>query len=152
MNKFLIYSSIFISLLISLVIFSNPHLLKNTLADQNEISNSNINSNSNKLNEKYISIIQNIRNLLEQLSTAYKTENYQKASELAITAYIDNYEYIETPLEITGNGDLMKELELKMRVDLREAIKEKESQNEIDKLIDDINTKLFDVVIIVDPR
>ena len=136
----------------SLVIFSNPHLLKNTLADKNEISNSNINSNSNKSNEKYISIIQNIRKLLEQLSTAYKTENYQKASELAITAYIDNYEYIETPLEITGNGDLMKEIELKMRVDLREAIKEKESQSEIDKLIDDINTKLFDVAIILDPR
>ena len=148
MNKFLIYSSVFISFLITLVIFSNPLVLKNTLADQNETSN----SNSNKSNEKYISIIQNIRNLLEQLSTAYKTENYQKASELAITAYIDNYEYIETPLEITGNGDLMKEIELKMRVDLREAIKEKESQSEIDKLIDDINTKLFDVAIILDPR
>ena len=46
----------------------------------------------------------------------------------------------------------MKELELKIRVDLREAIKEKESQTEIDKLIDDINTKLFDVAIILDPR
>ena len=154
MNKFLIYSSVFISFLITLVIFSNPLVLKNTLADKNETSNSNINlnNNSNKSNEKYVSIIQNIRNLLEQLSTAYKTENYQKASELAITAYIDNYEYIETPLEITGNGDLMKEIELKMRVDLREAIKENESQSEIDKLIDDINTKLFDVAIILDPR
>ena len=44
----------------------------------------------------------------------------------------------------------MKELELKMRVDLRETIKERDSQNEIDKVIDDINTKLFDVVIILD--
>ena len=46
----------------------------------------------------------------------------------------------------------MKELELKMRVDLRETIKERDSQNEIDKVIDDINTKLFDVVIILDPK
>ena len=46
----------------------------------------------------------------------------------------------------------MKELELKMRVDLRETIKERDSQNEIDKVIDDINTKLFDVVIILDPE
>ena len=30
-----------------------------------------------------------------------------------------------------------------MRVDLRETIKERDSQNEIDKVIDDINTKLF---------
>ena len=30
-----------------------------------------------------------------------------------------------------------------MRVDLREAIKERASQNEINKVIDDINTKLF---------
>ena len=71
---------------------------------------------------------------------------------MAVTAYIDNYEYIEAPLEATGNGDLMKELEFLMRVDLREAIKEKVSQQEIDELIDDINTKLFDVVIILDPN
>ena len=142
---FICYSIIFISSLISSTIY---HLfIKTTFAFENRT-----NIKNNKLNEKHISIIQNIRNLLEQLSDTYKTENYQKASELAITAYIDNYEYIETPLEITGNGDLMKEIELKMRVDLREAIKEKESQSEIDKLIDYINTKLFDVAIILDPR
>ena len=73
-------------------------------------------------------LFKNIRNLLEELSTAYTTENYQKASQLAITAYIDNYEYIEAPLETTGNGYLMKELELKMRVDLRESIKERFSK------------------------
>lgn len=45
----------------------------------------------------------------------------------------------------------MKELELKMRVDLREAIKKGILKNEIDKVIDYINTKLFDVLIILDP-
>ena len=130
------------------------HQFKSTLTGGEILITALNNSDTETIKQikKHISIIQNIRNLLEQLSDAYKTENYQKASELAITAYIDNYEYIETPLEITGNGDLMKELELKMRVDLREAIKEKVSQNEIDKLIDDINTKLFDVAIILDPR
>ena len=128
-----------------MVIFNTPPLLKNTLADQNDTSNDN-----NKSNEKYISIIQNIRNLLDNLSTTYTNENYQKASQLAITAYIDNYEYIEAPLETIWNGDLMKELELKMRVDLTDAIKERASQNEIDKVINDIDTKLFDVVIILD--
>ena len=37
----------------------------------------------------------------------------------------------------------MKELELIMRVDLRETIKERDSQNEMDKVIDDIYTKLI---------
>lgn len=46
----------------------------------------------------------------------------------------------------------MKELELKIKVDLRETIKERASQNKMDKLIDEINAKLFDVVIILDPK
>jgi hypothetical protein len=147
MNKKFLYTSIVVSLLVASIICNNSLLIKNILASENSTS-----IDTNKPNEKYISIIQNIRNLLEQLSTAYETENYQKASQLAVTAYLDNYEYLETPLEISGNGDIMKELELKMRVDLREAIKDMVSQREIDKLIDDINTELFDVAIILDPK
>jgi hypothetical protein len=102
-----------------------------------------------KSGEKYISIIKNIRNLLE-LSNTYKTGDYQKANQLAMTAYLDNYEHLEVPLEITGNGDLMREIEFMMSVDLRNVIKEKVTPQEIDKLIDDINSKLSDVSIILD--
>jgi hypothetical protein len=125
----------------------NHILVKTTFAVEDQTS-----IEHGKTGEDYVSTIQNIRSLLEQLSNVYKTGDYQKANQLAITAYIDNYEYLETPLEITRNGNLMKEIELMMSVDLRHAIQEKFPQQEIDKLIDDINTKLFDALIILDPK
>ena len=79
-NNFLIYSLIFISLLVALVIFNNPLLLKNTLADQNDTNN-----NNNKSNEKYISIIQNIRNLLEQLSSPNCGGPFSVSQSLPVT-------------------------------------------------------------------
>ena len=36
-----------------------------------------------------------IRRLLNQTLDAYKSGNYAKAKELATTAYIDNFEFIE---------------------------------------------------------
>jgi high-affinity iron transporter len=76
----------------------------------------------------------------------YQSGNYQKANQLAITAYLDNYEYLEAPLEKKGYGKLMKEIELLMRVNLRDAIEEKVPQEQLDKTIDEINVKLFDTV------
>jgi hypothetical protein len=140
-NLFTFYSLTFISLLLLLssTISFNHSLVKTTFAVED-----------GKSGEKYTSIIQKIRNLLEQLSNAYKTGDHQKANQLAMTAYLDNYEHLEIPLEITGNGDLMREIEFMMSVDLRNVIKEKMPQQEIDKLIDDINTKLSEVSIILD--
>ena len=150
-NLFLIiYSTTILILLIvsSTTSSTNNHLsLKTAFAIENETS---ANNNTNKLNEKYISIIQTIRGLLEQTSHTYESGNYQIASQLAITAYLDNYEYLEAPLEQKGYKDLMKEIEVLMRVTLRDAIEQKVPQEQLDKIIDEINVKLFDTVGIFD--
>jgi len=155
-NLFLIiYSTTILILLIvsSTTSSTNNHLsLKTAFAIENETSanNTSVNNNTNKLNEKYISIIQTIRGLLEQTSHTYESGNYQIASQLAITAYLDNYEYLEAPLEQKGYKDLMKEIEVLMRVTLRDAIEQKVPQEQLDKIIDEINVKLFDTVGIFD--
>ena len=155
-NLFLIiYSTTILILLIvsSTTSSTNNHLsLKTAFAIENETSanNTSANNNTNKLNEKYISIIQTIRGLLEQTSHTYESGNYQIASQLAITAYLDNYEYLEAPLEQKGYKDLMKEIEVLMRVTLRDAIEQKVPQEQLDKIIDEINVKLFDTVGIFD--
>ena len=137
----IIYSTIFALLLVPSTTFTNQFLAKTTFAIENQTS-----VNINKLDGKYVSIIQTIRSLLEQVSTMYQSGNYQKTNQLAITAYLDNYEYLEAPLEKKEYGDLMKEIELLMRVNLRDAIEEKVPQEPLDKTIDEINVKLFDTV------
>ena len=141
LNLLLIYSTIFILLLVSSTILTNQFSVKTTFGIENQTS-----VNINKFDGKYVSIIQTIRSLLEQVSTMYQSGNYQKANQLAITAYLDNYEYLEAPLEKKGYGDLMKEIELLMRGNLRDAIEEKVPQEQLDKIIDEINVKLFDTV------
>ena len=145
LNLCLIYSTIFILLLVSSTALTNQFSVKTTFAIENQTS-----VNINKFDGKYVSIIQTIRSLLEQVSTMYQSGNYQKANQLAITAYLDNYEYLEAPLEKKGYGDLMKEIELLMRGNLRDAIEEKVPQEQLDKIIDEINVKLFDTVGILD--
>ena len=94
LNSSLIYSTIFVLLLVPSTTFTNQFLAKTTFAIENQTG-----VNINKLDGKYVSIIQTIRSLLEQVSTMYQSGNYQKANQLAITAYLDNYEYLEAPLK-----------------------------------------------------
>ena len=130
LNLSLIYSTIFILLLVSSTTLTNQFSVKTTFGIENQTS-----VNINKFDGKYVSIIQTIRSLLEQVSTMYQSGNYQKANQLATTAYLDNYEYLEAPLEKKGYGDLMKEIELLMRGNLRDAIEEKVPQEQLDRLL-----------------
>ena len=43
-------------------------------------------------------LITNIRDLLDQVVTAYDNQDYSQAESLAVEAYLENYEYIEAPL------------------------------------------------------
>jgi hypothetical protein len=67
-----------------------------------------------------LTILSNIRNLLDKSITELNTGNYTGASELVDIAYIDNYEYIEDPLKKLDQ-DLMEETEVMIREDLASA-------------------------------
>ena len=102
----------------------------------------NINSQEEE-NEKSdpLTILSNIRNLLDKSITELNTGNYTGASELVDIAYIDNYEYIEDPLRELDN-DLMEETEVMIREDFASAIEDKKPLDEITTLHNNIKANL----------
>jgi high-affinity iron transporter len=87
---------------------------------------------------KYFSAI---RTLLKDLVVQVKNGDYQNADQNAITAYLDNYEYLETPLEKL-DPNLMKSLEVDMRDHLRQIIKERQSPQSIEAFVNAILSNL----------
>jgi hypothetical protein len=95
---------------------------------------------------KYIDYLQNARNLLNQTSVQYKNSNYTGAEELAIVAYLDNFEYVESELEKKGSHSLMQDIEHMMREELRDLIKNKADQAELDMHIGATDAKLLEAI------
>ena len=72
----------------------------------------------------------NIRNLYAQLLVAVDAGDYASAEELAIEAYLENFEYLEPTLEIV-DAEFMYALEIDMREDLRNMIREQQDPQQI---------------------
>jgi hypothetical protein len=88
-----------------------------------------------------LTILSTIRTLLNQSITELNAGNYTGASELVDIAYIDNYEYIEGPLEEL-DSELMEETEVMIREDLANAIEDKKTLEEITTLHNNIKSNL----------
>jgi hypothetical protein len=86
--------------------------------------------------------IQNIRDLLDQVSTHYQQGNYTGAETLAISAYLNNFENIEGQLVNANRTQLMEDVEQLLRDELRQMIKDRVGQEVLDAHIAAINTKL----------
>lgn len=83
----------------------------------------------------------NIKNLLSDIDVAIRNDSdYSSAEKYATTAYLDNFEYLEGPLEKV-DPILMKNLELMMREQLRELLKNSQ-QSEAIVLLNNITTNL----------
>ena len=67
--------------------------------------------------------------------------DYRNADKAAMTAYLDNYEYLEAPIEKL-NATLMVDIEVDMREELRDMLKEKQSPAAIKSFVDGILVKL----------
>ncbi|TLX83280.1 MAG: hypothetical protein E6L04_08800 [Thaumarchaeota archaeon] len=117
--------------------------LKNGSGQENETIFSENESN------KYIDYLQNARNLLKQTSAEYKNSNYTGAEELAIAAYLDNFEYVESELEKKGSHSLMQDIEHMMREELRDLIKNKANQAELDTHINATDAKLLEAIYLL---
>ena len=114
--------------------------LKNGSGQENETIFTENESN------KYIDYLQNARNLLNQTSAEYKNSNYTGAEELAIAAYLDNFEYVESELEKEGSHSLMQNIEHMMREELRDLIKNKANLAELDMHINATDAKLLEAI------
>jgi len=115
--------------------------IKQGISEITGIATARLGSVTEDSDNKAISRIKEIRDLLTQVISKHKTQNYAEAEELATKAYLDNFEFIEADL---GKQDqkLMEDTEVLLRQELRQAIKDKKSIDEIQLLIEKINLNL----------
>jgi hypothetical protein len=95
---------------------------------------------------KFVDYLENARSLLNQTSVEYKNSNYTGAEELAIAAYLDNFEHVEEELEKKSSHAFMEDIEHKMREELRDLIKDKAQQSELDIHINATDAKLVEAI------
>jgi high-affinity iron transporter len=87
---------------------------------------------------KYFSTI---RDLLNSIIVSVNEGDYKAADATAIKAYLDNFEYLEAPIE-KHDPDLMLDIEIEIREELRQMIREERSPQEISGFITAILGKL----------
>ncbi|MDP9305765.1 MAG: hypothetical protein M3O68_05410 [Thermoproteota archaeon] len=95
---------------------------------------------------KFVDYLENARSLLNQTSVEYKNSNYTGAEELATEAYLDNFEHVEEELEKKSSQSFMEDIEHKMREELRDLIKDKVQQSELDIHINATDAKLVEAI------
>ena len=83
----------------------------------------------------------NINELLQESKSQYLAGNTQTALDLAQEAYLDNYEFLEAPIA-EYDKELMEQIEIMMRIDLANMIKDNKEKSEIDTHISAILEKL----------
>lgn len=138
-SKKLEIESFFRDLKVSLSQKSDPQsILKLITAIQTKLNENESNFQSNGSLTIYFG---NIKNLLSKISGAIRSNSdYSSAEKYATAAYLDNFEYLEPPLEKV-DPNLKNSLELMMREELRELIKNKQ-QSETSILLTSITNNL----------
>ena len=95
-------------------------------------------SESTSEHQQYLATI---RTLLSNVTSEVNNGNYEQADQYAITAYLDNYEYLEAPIE-KHDPNLMLSIEVEMREELRSMIQAKQSPQSINAFVEGILVKL----------
>lgn len=93
--------------------------------------------------------VENIREMLAEVKTEYANGNTDNAISLATKAYLDNYEFLEAPLDNAGQGELMEEVEVMLREELRDLMKNNAPQEEVDAKVDQILAKMDTIATVV---
>ena len=75
-------------------------------------------------------IYNTIYKLYDELIVSIESADYQRAEELAIEAYLENFEYLEADIEL-ADSELLYKLEIDMREELRQMIQNKQDSERI---------------------
>ncbi len=114
-----------------------------SFAQVNNTTSANTTSTDNEQStQDYIS---NIRLLLNQTIDAYSANDTEKAKELATTAYLDNFEFIEDPIgeQLSEEGEELLREQLGAQIDSNASIEEiKQTVNAINKVLDEAEESL----------
>ena len=126
--------------------------LRNSLLSKSDIQSINVliraiqtnlaeNGSISQTGVSLLPYFENIKNLLSNINVALRNNSdYSLADKYATSAYLDNFEYIEAPLEKV-DPKLMHNLEIMMREQLRESLK-KGQQSEATVLLNNITKNL----------
>ena len=98
--------------------------------------------------EVLLQYVDNIRDLLEQSKIKYAEGDIEEAKRLAMKAYIDNYEYLEDPVE-EQNEELNDELEIMLREELQALMRNNAPLEQVEEKIDAILERITMVEAIV---
>ena len=93
--------------------------------------------------------VETIETLLMDAKSEYRQGNGDLALSYATKAYLDNYEFLEGPLFEAGERELMEEVEILMREELRNMIRNGAPVEQVDEQIDLILIKMKTVEMIV---
>jgi hypothetical protein len=93
-------------------------------------------------------IITSIKSLLNQTIVEYQNKNFSGASALVEEAYLENYEFIEAPLA-EQNETLMEETEVMLREQLRDLVKDDNTETDVQMLVEKINSNLYQADILL---
>jgi high-affinity iron transporter len=98
-------------------------------------------SEGSESTSEHLQYFSTIRTLLSNVTSEVNNGNYEQADQYAITAYFDNYEYLEAPIE-KHDPNLMLSIEVEMREELRSMIQARESPQSINAFVEGILVKL----------
>ncbi len=99
--------------------------------------------------ENLLDYVSEIRRLLEDARIEYRQGNAALAESFVREAYLDNYEFLEGPLDDAGERDLMLEVETLMREELRDRMNAGAPVAEINERIDALMERMDTVAVIV---
>lgn len=88
-----------------------------------------------------ITTINKIENILNQVSSSYRSGDKDTAFSQATSAYLENYEYIESAIAAKDLKQ-MEKIENMLRVELRSMIQNEDPAEDIDAKIDSIKENL----------
>ena len=106
-------------------------------------------NNSRVLPDELQNYFSTINGLLDNALIEIRENNdYKKAEKDVMSAYLDNYEYLEAPIE-KNDPTLMSDIEINMREELRNLIKNNEKLEVIEPFVNQIKTQLDQAKIVL---
>jgi high-affinity iron transporter len=119
----------------------NESILRLTTAIERDLAEELSVSEGSESTSEHQQYFTTIRILLSKVTSEVKNGNYAQADQYAVSAYLDNYEYLEAPIE-KHDPDLMVTIEEEMREELRRMIEARESVESIEAFVNGILVKL----------
>jgi high-affinity iron transporter len=119
----------------------NESILRLTAAIERDLAEELSVSQGSESTSEHQQYFATIRTLLSNVISEVNNGNYEQADQYAISAYLDNYEYLEAPIE-KHDPNLMVSIEEEMREELRRMIQARESVEPIETFVNGILVKL----------